>query len=184
MNLNYEKDMEIDESALDIEWLEQPTLLFKYGKEKANIEYKANKQKEKLEYEKAKLDIDIRTNHGKYGLEKVTETGIANVIATHKIYLEEKEMYNELLHDLNLITVALNAINTKKYALENLVKLHGMNYFAGPEVPRELTNIRKNKQEQVNKEANQKVKLNMQTKKLEERVGIDKPRKANRPYSE
>jgi hypothetical protein len=36
---------------------------------------------------------------------------------------------------------------TRKAALENLVQLHGQNYFAGPKVPRNLSKERDEKEE-------------------------------------
>jgi hypothetical protein len=43
-------------------------------------------------------------------------------------------------------------VDHRKSALENLVKLHGQQYFAGPMVPRDLTHEWKNKQQQQKEE--------------------------------
>ena len=47
--LNYEKDMYIDDSALDVEWLEQPNLMFKYAQYASNTRMRMDLAKQALE---------------------------------------------------------------------------------------------------------------------------------------
>jgi hypothetical protein len=60
----------------------------------------------------------------------------------------------EVRYDYDMSRSALSAIDSKKSALENLVKLHGQNYFAGPTIPRNLNKewLESQKEKQVNTE--------------------------------
>jgi hypothetical protein len=136
---NYEKDVTIDPDALDVEWLGQPRLIFKYSKKSAEVQQELSNAKEALELTKATLDKKIRTNPEKYGIEKITETVVANTIISQDDFKEANQVYQEAQFEVNILRGVMDALNNKKSALENLVKLHGQNYFAGPSVPRDLS---------------------------------------------
>ena len=149
---NYEKDVTIDPDALDVECLGQPGLIFKYSKKSAEAQQELSNAKEKVELEKAELDKKIRTNPKKYGIEKITETVVLNVILTQFDYKDAVRIYQDAQFEVNILRGVMDALNNKKSALENLVKLHGQNYFAGPSVPRDLTKEweQKEKQDSIN----------------------------------
>lgn len=151
--MNYEKDIRIDETALDVEWWEQPSLFMKYAKNAANCQLEFDRCKEKLDLVRAELDKEIRENPEKFGINKITENAISNQIIFLKKY---RDTNNELLkakYELEIARVAVQAMNQRKEALENLVRLHGQSYFAGPKVPRDFTREAQNrhKQEETNK---------------------------------
>ncbi len=135
----YEKDVNIDPNSLDVEWLEQPNLMLKYGRIAAQTKLDMDKAKEKLEVVKAELDKDIRLNPEKYDIAKLTESVVASTILLQPEYKEASEAYIEATYEFNMARYAVQAISDRKDALENLVKLHGMQYFAGPSVPRDLS---------------------------------------------
>jgi hypothetical protein len=149
---NYEKDVTIDPDALDVEWLGQPGLIFKYSKKSAEAQIILSNAKESLELCKATLDRKIRTNPEKFGIEKITETVVANTIIAQSDYAEANKEYQEAQFEVNIIRGVMDALNNKKSALENLVKLHGQNYFAGPSIPRDLSKEweTKEKQDSIN----------------------------------
>lgn len=149
---NYEKDVTIDPDALDVEWLGQPGLIFKYSKKSAEAQQELSNAKEALELCKALLDKKIRTNPEKYGIEKITETVVANTIISQDDFKEVNQVYQEVQFEVNILRGVMDALNNKKSALENLVKLHGQNYFAGPSVPRDLTKEweQREKQDSIN----------------------------------
>lgn len=138
-SLNYEDDVRIDESALDVELLRQPSLILNYSTNAAHYERHLTKLKERLEVCKAELDKKIRTDPEGYEISKVTETAISNTIITQPEYQELKADIIDCEYELRMARAALSSLSDKKMALENLVKLHGMNYFAGPSLPRDLT---------------------------------------------
>lgn len=155
--MNYEKDVRIDETSLDIEWLEQPSLMLKYGINESDLEKKKDLLKEKLDLTKADLDRKIRENPESFEISKITETVVANTIIMQDLYKEVYHEFLEVQHEYNIAKVAVRAIAQRKDALENLVRLHGQQYFAGPKVPRDITKERQNRDE-TRQANNKKVK--------------------------
>ena len=137
--MEYLEDIKIDERALDTEWLQQPRLVFLYSELTAKNKKRLDLANEKLSILRAELDKKIRTTPDKYGIEKITETAVSNAILTQDEYKEMQREIIEIKYDYDIARAASNAMDSKKSALENLVKLHGQNYFAGPQVPRDLS---------------------------------------------
>ena len=160
MDLNYEQDVSIDETALDVEWLQQADLMYKYARYQAETKKAMDEAKERLDFIKAKLEMDIRANPENYGLSKVTESAVASTILLQPEYQEASKKYIEARYENDVAAAAVKAIDQKKTALENLVKLLSVSYFAGPSVPRDLSlewNAHIQRREQ--KEHNKNVKI-------------------------
>ena len=160
MDLNYEQDVSIDETALDVEWLQQANLMYKYARYQAETKKAMDEAKERLDFIKAKLEMDIRANPENYGLSKVTESAVASTILLQPEYQEASKKYIEARYENDVAAAAVKAIDQKKTALANLVKLLSVSYFAGPSAPRDLSlewNERIKKKEQ--KELNKNVKI-------------------------
>lgn len=151
--MNYEKDVEIDETALDVEWLQQPRLMLKYGNYAAQKRQEMDLAKENLDVVKAQLDKDIRAIPGDYGIGKLTESAIQSAILTQEEYQEANQAYIKAKYEYDMAITAVRAIDQKKTALENLVRLYGQQYFAGPKVPRDLSKewVQKERQKKVDK---------------------------------
>lgn len=158
--MNYEQDVRIDETALDVEWLEQPSLMMKYAKHSAQMEQRASKAKDHFEVISAELDKKIRTNPDEYDLVKTTETEIRNTVQLQGEYQTAKEHLDDAEYEAQLAKYAVQAMYQRRDALENLVRLHGQQYFAGPSVPRNLSQER-----QKQRKANQQVKSGMKRTK-------------------
>lgn len=151
--MNYENDIMIDESALDVEWLDQPRLFLKYAKHLAECRRKLDIAKEELELVKAELDKDIRSNPDKYELSKITESVVQNTIVLQKRYIKAVQNLNDVKYEVDIALAAVRAFEQRKDALENLVKLHGQQYFAGPRVPRDITKEWETRQKQKRTDA-------------------------------
>ena len=160
MDLNYEQDVSIDEIALDVEWLQQANLMYKYARYQAETKKVMDEAKERLDFIKAKLEMDIRANPEKYGLSKVTESAVASTILLQPEYQEASKKYIEVRYENDVAAAAVKAIDQKKTALENLVKLLSASYFAGPIAPRDLS-LKWNEhiQRREQKEHNKNVKI-------------------------
>jgi len=150
--MDFENDMRIDETALDVEWLDQPELMFKYAKQAAESKLQLDHVKEKLDVVKAKLDKAIRTDPATFGVEKITETVVQNTIIMQETYQRVATELANQKYEYEITLAATKAVDQRKTALENLVKLHGMSYFAGPSAPRDLT-------AEKTRRANKKVKM-------------------------
>ena len=161
MELDYDKDYHIDEQALDVEWLEHGNIAKKY------IRHLVQKKKEAaLASEKVKTvrsELILRANEHPEeccGKSKPNAADIEAFYRTNKQYRRAKEKYLEAQEEAEFAELAQKEIcYTRRTTLENLVKLHGQMYFAGPSMPRDLT-------EERNKIANQKIGKKMnRTKK-------------------
>lgn len=156
LDLNYEQDVSIDETSLDVEWLQQSDLMYKYARYQAETKKAMDEAKERLDFIRAKLEMDIRANPESYGLSKVTESAIASTILLQPEYQEASKQYIEAKYENDVAAVAVRAIDQKKTALENLVKLLSVSYFAGPSAPRDLSlewneYIKRKEQKELNK---------------------------------
>lgn len=138
--MDYEKDMYIDESALDVEWLGQPTLMMRYSRALAKAEKEVSRLKEKIKVTAAVLDKDIRSNPGQYKIDvKLTEAVVNNAIIIQDEYQELQEELIDAQYEVNMLKGAVESIKERKDALQDLVRLHGQQYFAGPSVPRDIS---------------------------------------------
>ncbi len=148
--MNYEYDIKIDHDSLDVEWLDQPELMMRYSHHQAECALELDKAKERLEVVKADLDKKIRSHPEKFDIAKVTETVVSNTIITQTKYTEAHQEMLTAKYDFDIARAAVSAIHGRKDALENLVRLHGMQYFAGPKMPRDLNQEVERKRQQQN----------------------------------
>jgi hypothetical protein len=136
--LNYAEDVKIDPDALDVEWLGQPELMRKYAKHAADTKRVLDETKERLDVRKAQIEMDIRRNPDDYKLAKPTEAAIQSTILLQEDYQNLVKEYQEARYENEIAISAVRAIDQKKTALENLVRLLNASYFAGPQTPRDL----------------------------------------------
>ena len=137
--MDYEKDISIDESGLDIEWLDQPSLMFKYAKNAAQMKKELDQAAERINVIKAEIDFKVRKDPDKFGVAKITNDAIFAVVQKQEAYEEAVEEHLEAKYEYDIAKAAVSAVDQRKSALENLVKLHGQQYFAGPSVPRDIS---------------------------------------------
>lgn len=156
MGINYSKEMRIDDSALDVEWLDQAELALKYGKIWADANKKLLQAEEKLKIIKAELIKKVNKNpQGTTGKDKPTDTDKDAYCRTHPLHKQAKEEFIEAQYECDMAAIAKNEISfTRKAALENMVILFGQNYFAGPSMPRNLKVERIKRLEQRDKLTN------------------------------
>jgi len=140
MNIDFEKDIEIDCDALDIEWLEQPRLALKYCQYVAKLRGKVNRLQENKKTKRSELILQV--NQSPKELLNKEKPNAGDIEAHYRNHPEYRRIIEQLLlaeEELEYAEGAKNEICfTRKAALENLVQLHGQMYFAGPKVPRNL----------------------------------------------
>lgn len=165
--LNYEEDLAIDPSILDEEWLAHSAVCKVYSKALAD-EIKALdklEERKKVVFEECKdmvakkqaeIDLDIRANPKEYDCPMkgdnphVTEAWVtakltmSPILEACKKEAAEKraEIINAVIektYEVNILKGAVeNFTFQRKASLENLVTLHGQQYWAGPKEPRDL----------------------------------------------
>jgi hypothetical protein len=134
--MSYESDIKVDYENLHMEWVAQPDLTYHYGKEVAEARAKVDRLKESLDVEEAQalMRAFIPGPDGK----KPTVDQAKSVATVDPLRQLAAADLNEARRTLGLVQAAYEAIQVKKSALENLVRLHGQQYFAGPVEPKVL----------------------------------------------
>lgn len=155
--MDYEKDMYIDENALDVEWLEQPSLMGKYTANLAKTRRRYDEAQEKVSIIKAHLERAIRKDPEKFDLEKVTESAIQSAILVQEKFQEANQKVIEARYENQMAQGAVQAVEQRKQALENLIRLLGLNYFAGPTISRDLLSERQQRARVA--ESNKSIKI-------------------------
>jgi hypothetical protein len=140
--MSYEQDMYIDEDALDVELLGQADKMVKYSRMLAEAQRDRDLSKESLDLIKAEIDLDIRDNPEKYKLTKITVDAVHSCILMEEEYQDAQKEVNRCTFEANVLVGVIKAIDHRKSALEHLVKLYGQNYFAGPSIPHNLSELR------------------------------------------
>ena len=139
--MDYEKDITIDENALDIEWLDQASLALKYAKHLTQLKARVARLEEKKKTKRSELILEVNENPIELMNKKTPNA--ADIEAYYRTDEEYKEIVKELLlvqEEAEFAELAFQEIAwTRKKSLEYLVILHGQQYFAGPKIPRDLS---------------------------------------------
>lgn len=160
---DYDKHIHIDEDALDLEWLDQPKLFIQIAKEAADAQFALDQSKASYDVICSEIEMKIRNNPTAFKIEKITEgavTAALRLTDEHKNALLE---LNEAKRDASILQGAVKAFEQRKVALENMVRLHGQSYFAGPKIPRNLSDERQAKEAKAVR-INEKIKGRIQRK--------------------
>ncbi len=166
--MDFEKDMYIDESALDVEWLGQAALALKYGKHLAELNHKLRQAEERKKTVRSELIQQANRNPEQCcDKAKPNANDIEAYYRTHEEYMVCIDELLKIQYEVEYAEVAKNEIAfTRKKALEYLVMLHGQQYFAGPKVPRDLSKEWENKIKDQN--AAEKIGKNLRRRRTTE----------------
>ena len=141
MTISYKKELEIDQYALETEWLSIPSQILRYSTLFAQAIFDRDQAKEALEIVRAEMDRIVRMESMERG-EKITEALVSSKIQLSPEYIEATKKVHEADYNVNVLRGAVNAFQAKKTALENLVRLFGMKYYSEPsEGTRGITQI-------------------------------------------
>lgn len=122
----------INPLELDKECVRLPSDYLSIALEAADLRKRLDEFKAEQEVLEADLAKDIRTNPANYGLEKVTEGAISACITSNSKVQAITERTARAKHRLDIAQAVISALEAKKRTLTLLVELHGMSYFAGP----------------------------------------------------
>lgn len=155
----FEKDRKVDPTQLDMECVRQTDLFFKYAEAGVDAQIAEERAKRKLETVQARLEMACRRDPESFKLQKPTESAVAAAVRLHPDFEAAQEEYLKAKKEARLIQVAVDTMDQKKRMLENLITLHGQQYFAGPSVPRDLMGAWKEAQNTAEATVNEKQKL-------------------------
>jgi len=121
--------------------LQQPDLFYKWAEKFSKSKINLDKHKLKLDVVESLLNMECRKMPEKFGLSKITEASVAAAVkCSDKYHVAYAEFLNEK-ETMLLLGDAVQAMESKKSSLKNLVLLHGQQYFASPLAPRNLTEV-------------------------------------------
>lgn len=126
-----------DMNRLDEEWVNQAPLFYEHAVQLADAkaEYERAKANRDLVY--AEVYLDVKQNPQNYGVDKVTEEMVKQLVTTDSRYQKAFDKVTRAKHDMDVLQAAVDALDHRKKGLENLVHLHAMNYFASPTAPKQ-----------------------------------------------
>lgn len=127
--LDYEKAVMIDPDNLDKEWRKQACLTLACMDALAEARRELDRAKEDYSLVVAEVDKVIRESADK----KPTEKALEGLVLTDPRVMEASNRVIAAKYDVNMLEAARSGLDSKREALSNLVKLHGMGYFAEPE---------------------------------------------------
>jgi len=165
--LNYEEDMKIDETALDVEWLEQSSLANKYNQEFAKISKDVALAEEEVKTVRSDLIKEAHANPKETcGVAKATAQQVEAYYRTHPDYKDVVAELIDLQYEKTMVELAKNEINfTRKTALEELGALLAQQYFSGPRSPRNLTKEANKRRQERGERVAKKIGKGMRRKK-------------------
>ena len=150
----FQKDREIDPTRLDMECIQQPERFFHYAEEAVEVQFEVEQAKLQIEIVQACLELECRMNPDDFGLVKTTDNSVKAAVLCHPKYKKVVEDYNQARKKSRLLEAAVNTMETKRKMLEEMVKLHGQQYFAGPSVPHDLIADYKEHRETISTDVN------------------------------
>lgn len=152
--LDFEKDTSINPNQLDIEWIYQANTFMKYCHALSEAAKEMDNAKQYYETVRAQCELKVRNKPEHYCKlwtgepipDKVTEAVISSILVASEgkegtPLFKAKAEWNESKFDFNILNNAKQAMEHKKVALENLVRLTGQQYFAGPKTPRDIVKL-------------------------------------------
>jgi len=129
---NYNDDVSINPDALDVEWTKQAHTFFKYAELLAAAKKKVNRLEQLMKVIRSQLLMEARAAGAKNASQEEA------YYRTQPRHQEAKKEWIDAQYEADILDAAVFALHQKKAALENLVRLQGQNYFAGPSVPRDV----------------------------------------------
>ena len=130
-------DFEINEYALDKEWLKQPPTVERYAREEAEAKLRYTESKNRLEVVKAEVALSVRQDPQAYGFDKATDKLVEALVSADERCKRAQQELAEAKHEADILQGGCNALEHKKKALENLVTLHISGYYSNPKSPKQ-----------------------------------------------
>ncbi|MHC1623171.1 MAG: hypothetical protein ACXQTR_01105 [Candidatus Methanospirareceae archaeon] len=136
-NFNPEEMIEIDENRLDDEWIIQPRLYFDCANRLAEARRDWDSAKSNLDVVKADTSQAVRADPASFGLSKMTEASISEVVAVSPKVREAVAKVLDSKYQVDVYQALVTAMDHKRKALEKLVDLFLASYYSKPRASRE-----------------------------------------------
>ena len=143
--MSEKNDFEIDMGNLDEEWKKQPRIFHEACVHAAEKQLESRKAKALVKLEAARIKQKIRNSPAEYGVKGHPSVDqIESLVETDSDY--QNAVTNDIMtaYQLDLAEADVNALNQKRQALENEVKLHCNDYNSEPRIPKGADNYKVN----------------------------------------
>lgn len=130
IKIDFEQKFPIDRHDLATEWEYQHELFLYHAEKLEAAEEHLRQVTDNLDLKYAELDEDIRASTET----KITEAAIKNKILLNPQYQEALTKVRRVQHEVGNCKIDVKALEMRKAGLENLVKLHGQEYYSNPSV--------------------------------------------------
>ena len=128
-DVDFQKELSINKYRLDEECLSHSSKYAYWAEAQALAKTELSKAKDNLEYVSSEANLRIREQYEKMG-KKVTESVISSAISMDSEVREAKDKLRKAEEIYNRLTVAVQAMDTRRSELDNLVKLYCAGYFS------------------------------------------------------
>ena len=146
---DFEKDLSINKFRLDEECLSHSSLYFKYAEAQQEAKKNVSRAKNNLELIESERYEEIRQEKEKAGI-KTTIPTLEKAVVCDEIVIKAKNKVIEAESIYGKLTVAVQAMDTRRSELDNLVKLYCAGYYSLP--TNGGTGVRKTANDQTSKE--------------------------------
>lgn len=150
----FRKDQKIDPNQLDVECIRQAERTYHWAQASIKASAKEDRAKFLMELMDARLGLECRQHPERFGLTKITDPGVKAAVRLHSDMGKAFQTWIDAKKDSRLLNAAVAAMETKKRMLLGLISLHGQQYFAGPNVPRDIVAAWQEHQEKTEQKVN------------------------------
>lgn len=154
---DFENDITIDIDALDMEWLNQANVYYKYSREAAEARKEMDDAYHNHKVISADMELQMKSDPDSFGLPKTSEATIEAAVKDAKKVHKARQEFLDAKYRHDVLMSAVRALEMKKEALENLVRLANQDYFTLPSEPRETGQV-KEKLDQKTEETNNNIR--------------------------
>ena len=125
-----ENILQIDETQLNKDCVRLPNQYRQVAFQAANTDRDIAELKSEIEIFEAEFRLKVRAHPEGYGLEKVTEGAINELVTINAKYIALNKKLRDIHYKRDLEKALIAGLEIKKRSLTNLVELHGAGYYA------------------------------------------------------
>lgn len=126
---DFEKDLSINKFRLDEECLSHSSIYFRYAEAQQEAKAEVANAKDNLELVEAETNLKIRKNLSESG-QKFTEAMVTSMLVVSPEIKKAKSNLREAEEVYAKLSVAVQAMDSRRSSLDNLVKLYCAGYFS------------------------------------------------------
>lgn len=131
---------DLDLNKLDQHLLDQARLMYNYSQQLADAKREYARMKRKSEYVTAKVKQAIRADPSSYGVAKLTEDCLKELVVLQSKYQTVEKELEETRYQVDLLQGMVTALTDRKHSLQDFTQLWSQGYFAEPRVATDRQN--------------------------------------------